>query len=141
MRVVPLIISVLITVGLIICLDRQWGSLPPVGRFLSPQEGFWQNAEPVANDFNADIQLPQLKDKGKVYFDDRLVPHIFANNEEDAYFIQGYLHAKFRLWQMEFEVFAASGRISELIGDKALAFDRGKRRLGMVFAAERSLKE
>ena len=39
--------------------------------------------------------------KVEVYLDDRLVPHIFAEDETDAYFVQGYLHAKFRLWQME----------------------------------------
>ena len=116
MRIFPMIISVVICVSLIICLDSQWGSLPPIGKFLSPQHGFWQNAEAVGNNLNAEIQLPQIKDKGEVYFDDRLVPHIFTNNEEDAYFIQGYLHAKFRLWQMEFQVLAAGGRLSEILG-------------------------
>jgi penicillin G amidase len=145
MRIVPLIISVVISVGLIICLDRQWGSLPPIGRFLSPQEGFWQNAEPLGNDLNASIELPQLKDRGKVYFDDRLIPHIFANNEEDAYFMEGYLHAKFRLWQMEFQVLAAGGRLSEILGPGAgnvyLNHDREMRRLGMLYGAEKGLLE
>ena len=51
------------------------------------------------------------------------------------------LHAKFRLWQMEFQTHAAAGRVSEIVGKKAIEFDRDKRRLGMVFAAENSLKE
>jgi penicillin amidase len=37
-------------------------------------------------------------------------------NDEDAYFVQGYLHAKFRLWQMEFQAKAAAGRLSEILG-------------------------
>jgi penicillin amidase len=141
MKIVPFLIYFFITAALIFCLNKQWGSVPPIGRFISPQQGFWQNADAVDKDYDADLKFPDLKDDVQVYIDERLVPHVFANNESDAYFIQGYLHAKFRLWQMEFEVFAASGRISELIGDKALAFDRGKRRLGMVYAAENSLKE
>src|SRR6185437_948579 len=52
-----------------------------------------------------------------------------------------YLHAKFRLWQMEFQTYAAAGRISELIGPKALNYDREKRRLGMVYAAEKAVAE
>ncbi|MFI5157200.1 MAG: penicillin acylase family protein, partial [Chitinophagales bacterium] len=141
MRLIPFLVSLTTTLVLIICLNMQWGNIPPIGKFLSPQHGFWQNADPVDKDYSGNIQLPFLKGKAEVYLDDRLVPHVFADNEHDAYFIQGWLHARFRLWQMEFQVFAAAGRISELIGSKALSHDREKRRLGMVFAAERSLKE
>jgi penicillin amidase len=42
-----------------------------------------------------------LHGKANVYFDDRLVPHVFADNDQDLYFVQGYLHAKFRLFQMD----------------------------------------
>ncbi|HMX38488.1 MAG TPA: penicillin acylase family protein, partial [Ferruginibacter sp.] len=50
-------------------------------------------------------------------------------------------HAKFRLWQMELQTFAAGGRASEIIGEKALEHDREFRRLGMVYAAEIALNE
>ncbi|HNP55218.1 MAG TPA: penicillin acylase family protein, partial [Ferruginibacter sp.] len=111
-----------------------------MGRFLSPQEGFWQNAEPVNENYSASLSFPELQGESTVYFDDRLVPHVFTANETDAYFIQGYLHARFRLWQMEFQVLAAAGRVSEVIGDIAVNHDREFRRLGMVYAAEQSLK-
>jgi penicillin G amidase len=77
----------------------------------------------------------------EVYFDERLVPHVFAEQENDAYFVQGFLHAKFRLWQMELQTHAAAGRASEIIGAKALKHDREFRRLGMGYAAEIALKE
>jgi penicillin G amidase len=141
MRIIPFLISFVISIGLIVCLSVQWGSLPPIGKFLSPQHGFWQNAESVDEDFSQHIQVPGLIGKAQVYLDDRLVAHIFAENEEDVYYIQGYVHAKFRLWQMEFQVYAAAGRLSELVGSKALDFDREKRRLGMVYAAEREVEE
>ncbi len=145
MRIIPFSICLVITAGLIIILNKEWQigdkSLPPIGKFVSPQHGFWQNADPTDKDFNADIKSPTLKDRGEVYFDDRMVPHVFANNEADAYYIQGYLHAKFRLWQMEFETYAAAGRISELIGEKAVNYDRERRRLGMVSAAEKAVAE
>jgi penicillin amidase len=42
---------------------------------------------------------------------------------------------------MEFQTYAAAGRISELIGPKGLNYDREKRRLGMVWAAEKAVAE
>jgi acyl-homoserine lactone acylase PvdQ len=85
----------------------------PLGSFLSVQEGVWQNAEPVDADFNASLRFDALKGKVDVFLDDRLVPHVFAEQENDAYFVQGYLHAKFRLWQMEFQTMYAAGRASD----------------------------
>lgn len=118
----------------------KWGPAPPFGKFLSPQQGFWQNADPVDRDFSADLKFPELKGKATAYFDERLVPHVFAENDEDAYFIQGYLHAKFRLWQMEFQTLATAGRISEVIGDRAVSYDKEQRRMGLTFAAENMVK-
>lgn len=118
----------------------KWGPAPPFGKFLSPQQGFWQNAEPIDKDFSADLQFPELKGKANVYFDERLIPHVFTDNDDDAYFIQGYLHAKFRLWQMEFQTLATAGRISEVIGDRALNYDKEQRRMGLTFAAENMVK-
>jgi len=141
MRILPLIITVLFTIGLVVILDTKMLLPAPLGKLLSPQHGVWQNAENSNNDFSADLKFPQLKGKVDVYFDERLVPHVFAEQENDLYFVQGYLHAKFRLWQMELQTHAAAGRASEIIGHKALAHDREFRRLGMGYAAEISLKE
>ena len=150
MRVVPFIIGAILTVVLIIVLNNQLpaggGKTPVPGSFLSPQQGFWQNAEPANVDFNANLKFPGLKGKTTVYFDDRLVPHIYAEQENDAYFVQGYLHAKFRLWQMEFQTHAAAGRLSEIMGEQSgstnfLKVDKFFRRLGMVYGAEQSLKK
>ena len=141
MKFVPFLLSSAITILLVVVFNTRWGAAPPFGEFLSPQHGFWQNAEPIDKDFSQDLQVPGLKDPAEIYLDDRLVPHIFAANEADAYYLQGYMHAKFRLWQMEFQAYAAAGRISELIGPKALGFDREKRRLGMVYAAEKTVAE
>jgi len=148
MRIIPFLLSLILTAGLIFCLNRQWGGLqktPLFGQFLSPQHGFWQNAEPVKRSFDGNLSLAELKGKGDVYFDENLVPHVFAANHVDASFIQGYLHAKFRLWQMEFQTFAAAGRVSEVLGagpgNAYVNYDRSMRRLGMVTAAKAALEE
>ncbi len=148
MRIAGCIIAAIITIVLIYFLDNQQtlngSKTPRFGFFLSPQTGFWQNAEPANEQFNGNLNFPQLNGKTEVYFDERLVPHVYADNENDAWFIQGYLHAKFRLWQMEFQTYAAGGRLSEIMGDSSngtnfLKIDKFFRRLGMVYAAENTL--
>ncbi len=141
MRLLPFLVSTAITIGLVYALNTKLGPAPPLGKFLSPQHGFWQNAEHADESFSQELQLPALKGAANVYFDERLVPHVFAENDEDLYFIQGFLHAKFRLWQMDFQTEAAAGNVSAVIGDKAINYDREQRRLGMVYAAEKALKE
>jgi penicillin amidase len=141
MRIIPFLAGAVITTGLIVVLNSKLVLPAPLGTLLSPQHGVWQNAEPTNENFSADLKFPQLQGKVSVYFDDRLVPHVFAEQENDAYFVQGYLHAKFRLWQMELQTYAAAGRASEIVGEKALEHDREFRRLGMVYAAEIAEKE
>jgi len=141
MRIVPFTVSAIITTGLVFALNKQWGSVSLLGKFLSPQHGLWQNAEPEDQSFDAELSFSGLKGRAEVYFDDRLVPHVFAENDEDLYFIQGYLHAKFRLFQLDLQTKAAAGRASEMAGKKAVQYDREQRRLGMVYAAENAVKE
>ncbi|MEO6729864.1 MAG: penicillin acylase family protein [Ferruginibacter sp.] len=141
MRILQLVIFSAVTATLVVALDTKLLLPAPLGKLLSPHHGVWQNAENVNTDFNADLKFPQLKGKVEVYIDDRLVPHVFAEDENDIYFVQGYLHAKFRLWQMELQTLAAAGRASEVVGNIALEHDREFRRLGMVYGAEISLKE
>jgi penicillin G amidase len=141
MRIVPFLVSAVVTAGLTFALNKQFGKVPPMGKFISPQHGFWQNAEPDGKSFDEELNLTGMKGKAEVYFDDRLVPHVFAENDEDLYFIQGYLHAKFRLFQMDLQTKAAAGRASEIAGPIAINFDKEQRRLGMVYAAENAMKE
>ncbi len=145
MRFFWFFLSATITTCLILVLNMPLtvgkSKTPRLGMFLSPQKGFWQNAESKDISFNETVALKGLKTNADVYFDDRLVPHIYAKNNKDAYFVQGFLHAKFRLWQMDFQTYVAGGRLSEIRGkdSAALAVDKFFRRLGMVYAAENAM--
>lgn len=142
MKLLKVGVSLGITVFLIYFLNSSWnfGSpIPALGKFLNPFGGFWQNAEGKEQQ-NETLTLVGLKDEVIIQYDSLLIPHIFAKNDADLYFAQGYITAKNRLWQMEFQTHAAAGRISELIGKAALDYDRIQRRRGMVFAAENALK-
>lgn len=81
------------------------------------------------------LHLQELHEPVEVITDRYGVPHIYARNETDLFFAQGYVHAQERLWQMEFNRRLCSGRLSELFGDVMLDFDRFCRRLGIHRAA------
>lgn len=134
------IIVIVLTAALVYLLDHPVGSLPAIGRLIDPVNGCWANAEPVNKDFSKTLKLPALQHAATVWFDERLVPHVHADNDHDLYFMEGYLHATFRLFEIDLLSRAAAGRVSEVIGEKALNFDRKQRRKGMVYAAENSLK-
>ncbi|MBK9223256.1 MAG: penicillin acylase family protein [Saprospiraceae bacterium] len=142
MKFIKLVLSVLASVVWIFSLNHAFkidgNALPPIGKFLSPALGIWKN---IANpDPGFKSLVSNLPAEGSVYFDDRMVPHIFASSIKDAYFIQGYVHAMHRMWQMDFSTRAAEGRISEIIGEKALEFDKTKRRKGLKESALASLE-
>src|SRR6266487_2990992 len=137
------ITSLLFTVALVYAFNRSWDfgkPIPPLGKFLDPFHGFWQNAE-TKNRNPKETVIPGLKEEVSIVYDSALIPHVYAKNEEDLFFVQGYITASHRLWQMEFQTHAAAGRIAEIIGPAALDFDRGQRRLGMVYAAKNSVEE
>ena len=113
------------------------GTLPPLGKFMNPYSGFWQNETTESS--GEQLALDGLSAAVTVHYDAQLIPHVFAENDLDLYRAQGYLTAKHRLWQMEFQTYAAAGRLSEIIGAAAIEYDRGQRRKGMVFGAENAL--
>lgn len=83
------------------------------------------------------IPLAGLHGRVEVRFDRFAVPHVFAGADEDTWRALGYLQARDRLWQMELYRRAASGRLSEILGEPTLAIDQRFLTLGLRIAAER----
>lgn len=110
-------------------------SLPPLGSFFSPSEGFWQNADPVQSPSAEELNLP-VSEQVEIIYDQHAIPHIFANNLSDALYALGYLHASDRLFQMDFTSRAASGQIAEILGEQALDYDLEMRKKGMSVMIE-----
>ena len=119
-------------------LNQRHGMIPPAGKLLNPFAGLWLNNE-RGDRPPEKLDLPGLESEVRVRWDDRRVPHIFASNDHDLYFAQGYITARDRLWQMEFQTHYAAGRLSEIIGPPGLEMDRLNRRFGMVWAAENTV--
>jgi penicillin amidase len=65
------------------------------------------------------VEIPALHSPVKVVRDVDGIPHITGNNEYDVVFVQGYLHAQDRFFQMDFSRRQASGTLAELLGPSA----------------------
>lgn len=85
------------------------------------------------------IELPGLQAPVEVLRDEFGIPHIYAENEYDLFFAQGYVHAQDRFWQMEFWRHVSAGRISEIAGEATLESDKFIRTMGWNRIAQETL--
>ncbi len=140
-RKILALLSLIITISLTYALNNKIGKVPPIGKFLSPYQGFWKNAEDQSRfSLLENLKIDGLIDEVTVKLDENRVPHIFAKNNHDLYLAQGYVIASDRLWQMEFSTRSAAGRLAEVLGGGLPAeSDRLHRKIGMVYNAEKSL--
>ncbi len=113
-------------------------TLPALGQFFNPFEGFWANTQ-ESIESGAVFNFDNLSAEVQVKTDERGVPHIFAQNMSDALFVQGFITAKDRLWQMEITQRSAAGKLAEVFGERALASDTHNRRLGNLHYAKKRL--
>ena len=118
---------------------RGAGPLPPLGPLLDPVHGAWAAATHATLAPRAAVPMSGLSGAVDVRYDTRGVPHIFATTELDAYRALGYVVARDRLFQLDLQTHAASGRLTEWVGRRALALDRQTRDLGMPRAAEEKM--
>ena len=137
MKTIKPVLLFFILIAYIYVLNISVFNLPPIGKLLNPYSGFFQNG--LVNKFD-EIELPGIKDEVNLQIDSLLIPHIYAKNDEDLYYVQGYMHAFHRLWQMEFQIMSTSGRLSEIFGERALSIDRVSRRKGLLYAAKNTLE-
>ena len=75
---------------------------------------------PSLPQYHGELGLAGLKKNIAVRWDAFAIPHVFAADEPDLFFAQGFLHAQERLWQMEMSRRFLSGRTAEIFGDFAL---------------------
>jgi len=81
------------------------------------------------------INVPTLSADVTVYTDADGIPTIAGETERDVTFVQGYLHAQDRFFQMDFLRRVASGTLGEILGAPALENDIQLRTLGLRRAA------
>lgn len=116
-------------------------ALPSIGKSLV--EAFGQATQPLTRSLfrsllrrtlpklDGGTVLPGLEGPVEVLRDRFGVPQVFAESEWDLFFAQGFVHAQDRFFQMEIGRRAGHGRLSELVGKRALKFDRLSRTMGL----------
>ena len=93
-------------------------------------------------DYAGEVTLPGLTGSVTVLRDARGVPQVYADNADDLFRAQGYVHAQDRFFEMDMRRHITAGRLSELVGPdaQALRADVVVRTLGWRRVAEQELK-
>ncbi len=80
--------------------------------------------------YSGTIEVAGLSAPVEVRFDEFAVPHIFAENDHDLFFAQGYITARERMFEMDVTRLAGRGELSTLFGDVTLGKDRYLKTVG-----------
>jgi penicillin G amidase len=114
------------------------GPLPALGPAFNPTTGAWTMAAD-AQVTDRTIKVTQLggglQQPVKVVLEQDGTAHITALTDHDLFFATGYVHAKFRLFQMDLMRRQGEGRLSEIVGGVALDSDRFELQLGLLRTA------
>ena len=84
------------------------------------------------------ISAPGLSAPGKITYDAAGMPTIQAASDNDAAFLQGYAHARYRFFQMDLTRRSVSGTLAALVGSSQLGNDVQARTLGLRRAANKT---
>ena len=109
--------------------------LPALGPAFNPTTGAWTMAAD-AQVTNRSFRLPGLEQPVKVVLEKDGTAHVVAQTDHDMFLALGYVHAKFRLFQMDLMRRQAAGRLSQIVGKIAIDTDRFELQLGLLRTAQ-----
>jgi penicillin amidase len=116
------------------------GAVPALGPALNPGTGVWADSRGGGLPTDQHLLVPGMTTRTTVGFESNGIPHIEAGSDQDMFRAIGYLHARFRIFQMDLERRQAGGRLAEIIGEQGVESDTFELDLGLVRAAERDLR-
>ncbi|MFD7555439.1 penicillin acylase family protein [Streptomyces sp. NPDC059835] len=76
------------------------------------------------------LKVPGLTGTVDVKRDEHGIPQLYADNDEDLFRAQGFVHAQDRFWEMDVRRHMTSGRLSEMFGSGQVETDAFLRTLG-----------
>jgi penicillin amidase len=111
------------------------GPLPALGPAFNPATGAWTMAADAVVSSET-LHLSGLQQPVKVTLEQDGTSHIVAQTDHDLFLATGYVHARFRLFQMDLLRRQGEGRLSEVVGKAALDSDRFELQLGLLRTAQ-----
>src|SRR5256885_13992711 len=87
------------------------------------------------------VRLAGLQQPVQVLFEQDGTAHITAQTDHDLFLATGYVHARFRLFQMDLMRRQGAGRLSQVVGKAALDSDRFELQLGLLRTAEQEWRQ
>ncbi len=134
-RVVNLAAALVVTAALLFLAARGAGPLPPLGPTFLPGFGVWTAAADAKPPVRETLHLAGLQHPTSIVFESNGIAHIHASTDHDLFLATGYLHARFRLFQMDLLRRQGEGLLSQILGSAALSSDRFELRLGLIRTA------
>lgn len=132
--------AVVVTGGLLYAGARGVGPLPPLGNAFNPGTGVWTMAANSQLPHTETLAMNGLSKPVQVSFDAQGTAYIHAKTNRDLFIAMGYLHATFRLFQMDLLRRQGEGLLSQVVGKKAIASDTFEDQLGLQRTAEAEWK-
>jgi penicillin amidase len=111
------------------------GPLPALGPAFNPTTGAWTMALDASIN-NVTLHLAGLRQPVAITLEKDGTAHVVAQTDHDLFLAVGYLHARFRLFQMDLLRRQGEGRLSEVVGKAALDSDRFELQLGLMRTAQ-----
>jgi penicillin amidase len=133
---INLLAALVVSVVLLGVLGFGYGTIPALGPALDPGRGAWTSAaggEPVRSET---LGIKGLQHTVTVTFTQQGVASISAVSDHDMFLALGYVHAQFRLSELDEERRLGEGRLAQLAGPTDLASDEFELRLGLLRTAQ-----
>jgi penicillin amidase len=112
------------------------GPLPALGSAFNPVTGAWtMAADAVVSDQT--LHLSGLQQPVRVTLEKDGTAHVVGQTDHDLFLAVGYVHAKFRLFQMDLLRRQGEGRLAEVLGKAAVDSDKFELQLGLLRTAQR----
>jgi penicillin G amidase len=140
LSIVNVLVAAIVSVAVLYAAFFGAGPLPSLGPTFNPTTGAWTMAAD-ASISSETLRIAGLEKPVTVTLESDGTAHIVAQTDHDLFLATGYVHARFRLFQMDLLRRQGEGRLSEIVGKVALDSDRFELQLGLLRTAELEWKQ
>jgi penicillin amidase len=136
LRIINLVAALLAAGAVLYAAFVGAAPLPALGSAFNPSTGAWTMAADAAGLGNQTLHLAGLQQSVRITIEKDGTAHVVALTDHDLFLAVGYVHARFRLFQMDLLRRTGEGRLSEVVGKAALNSDRFELQLGLLRTAQ-----